>query len=34
MMLAREICVCKFSHFKCFGKNYVPAVEEDDETEE
>ena len=26
MMLAREIVVFKFEHFKCLGKNYVPAI--------
>lgn len=29
MLIAREIFVCKFSHFKCFKKDYVPAVEEE-----
>lgn len=29
MALAREIVICKFSHFKCFKKNYLPETEED-----
>ena len=31
MMLAREAVIFRFSHFKCFGKNYVPAPAEDAE---
>lgn len=29
MMIAREAIVFRFSHFRCLGKNYVPAPEED-----
>ena len=32
-MLAREIVVFRFSHFRCFGKNYVPAPAEEIEIE-
>ena len=31
MMFAREAVIFRFSHFKCFGKNYVPAPAEDAE---
>ena len=31
MMFAREAIVFRFSHFKCFGKNYVPAPAADEE---
>lgn len=31
MMFAREAVVFRFRHFKCFGKNYVPAPAEDEE---
>lgn len=31
MMFAREAIIFRFRHFRCFGKNYVPAPEEDAE---